>query len=88
MACFRIEVWRFALQSSLQGGREKLLLEVHEFIKEKTTEKVVWIEKINKYRGILEIGRMECVITKGKPIYTKEVEIVTITDFYQKYEDL
>lgn len=65
-----------------------MLLEKGEFIKEKATEKVMWIEKIDKYRGVLVIGRMECIITHEKPVYTKEIEIVTIADFYQRYEDL
>lgn len=65
-----------------------MLLEQGEFIKEKITKQVVWIEKINKYRGIVEIGNMDCIITHGKPIYTKEIKIVTIEDFYKRYEDL
>ena len=65
-----------------------MLLEQGEFVREKGTEKVVWIEKIDKYRNIVEIGSMDCAITHGKPIYDKKLEIVTITDFYQRYEDL
>jgi len=64
------------------------LLEIGEFIRERDTRKVVWIEKINLREGIIEIGSMDCAIICGKPTYDKEFEIVSMKDFYDRYIDL
>ncbi len=72
---------------SKKGGI-KILLEIGEFIREKDTRKVVWIEKINKYDNTIEIGKMDGVIINGKIIYNKEFELVSRKDFYNRYIDL
>ena len=65
-----------------------MLLEIGEFIRERDTRKVVWIERINKYDNTIEIGSMSGTIIHGKMIYNKEFELVNKKDFYNRYTNL
>lgn len=65
-----------------------MLLEKGEFVKDKKTKAVVWIEGINRYDNTITIGSMSCDIIHGKPIYEKAYKRIDIGAFYQDYIDI
>ncbi len=61
-----------------------MLLEVGEFIKRKHSDKIVWIESIDKYRDIVTIGKM--AYEDGR--YIKTFVAMGTDEFYNKYGDI
>ena len=61
-----------------------MLLEVGEFVKRKHSNRIVWIERIDRYRDIIEIGKMNYEDNE----FVKTFVAMGIEEFYNKYEDL
>lgn len=61
-----------------------MLLEVGEFVKRKHSDRIVWIERIDRHRDIIEIGKMS--YEDGK--YVKTFVALGTDEFYNKYEDI
>ena len=66
-------------------GVIKILLEKGEFIRDKKTKGVLWIENINRWDKSVVIGKMDYVDNK----YIRLTEIVpTFEEFYERFEDI